>query len=174
MPVPMPVGAQAAAPVAVIIGMKQLLAFACLVAGVISAVLVGPLETGRQAPAPPDRPGLDRDAVTFGPDAPSWAPPAPAPAWGTLPMPQPETLVASQRPPTATRLGQASTPLARLQAMPASTQPTAFQPDRTGALASAGPLVEPADVPEPESWLMLVAGFGLVGLGARRRHLATL
>ena len=37
-------------------------------------------------------------------------------------------------------------------------------------LASGGPL---ATVPEPASWALLIAGFGLVGAVARRRRVAT-
>ena len=172
---PVPVGAQAAALAAVIAAMKQPLAFACLVIGVISAVLVGQLQPGRQAPSAPDLPGQGRDDVTFGPDA-SALPAAqpPAPIWGTLPMPQPDALVPSQRPPTATRLGGSGDPLARLQATPASYGPMPYQVDRSEAVFSVDASIKPADVPEPESWLLLLAGFALVGLGARRRHLATL
>ena len=36
-------------------------------------------------------------------------------------------------------------------------------------LTSGGPL---AGVPEPTAWMMLIAGFGLVGLMARRRKMA--
>ncbi len=47
----------------------------------------------------------------------------------------------------------------------AGQQPTVNQ-------AFAGSLAVPAAVPEPGTWLMLIAGFGLVGAGMRRRRVA--
>jgi PEP-CTERM motif len=47
----------------------------------------------------------------------------------------------------------------------------------TGAIDARGPIldnigVESEPVPEPSAWAMLIAGFGLVGLAARRRRAA--
>lgn len=158
--------------------MKMPLALACLALGVISAVLVGQPDPGRSRLAGPELPGLIERPVTYGRGA--LQPPGdpPAPDWGTLPMPRPDTLLPNQRPPKAITLGD-DDPLARLQATPASFRPLPFHADRGDGTINLGNRLVTTEVPEPQSWLMMVSGLGLVGLGARRRrpmrrHLATL
>lgn len=156
--------------------MKLPLALACLALGVISAVLVGQPDPSQPPPAGPNLPGLIGNAVTYGRDGGLDRLEPPPPAWGTLPMPQPETLRPRQLPPTATTLGD-DDPLARLQAVPAAYRPLPLQADNSAALIGINKELMRAEVPEPGSWLMMVSGLGLVGLGARRRssrHFATL
>ena len=45
-------------------------------------------------------------------------------------------------------------------------------PQDIGLVGSSAALVTPGAVPEPESWAMLIAGFGLVGAAMRRRRMA--
>ena len=160
--------AQILAGTAVKAGMKPHLAFVCLAFGVISAMLVGPSPPGPRTAAGPDLIGLD-DAVTFGPGAQA----ASLSGWGSLPTLRPDVLLPRDQPPPAIGLGR-SDPLARLQATPANYRPLPYAVDRAGAVNRIDTGIKPAEVPEPATWLMLVAGFALVGLGARRRYLATL
>jgi hypothetical protein len=156
--------------------MKMPFALACLALGVISAVLVGQPGPSRPRPAGPDLPGLTQPDVTFGHEGLIQPAAPPAPDWGTLPMPRPETLLPNQRPGAAMMLGD-DDPLARLQATPASYRPLPFHPDHGEALIGMDSGLTRTEVPEPGSWLMMISGLGLVGLGARRqtsRHLATL
>lgn len=174
-------GAQAAAAAAVIGGMKPHLALALVVVGITAAVLARPL-TATDAGAPA---ALPAGPVTFNRDwsAPPCALPPCSPAtvpdrpWSAPPPPSPDVLGPGRVPPE-TAFRPVADPLTRLRPLllvaPASIQPTRLSAESAADVWSYGRALGPEPVPEPASWLLMLAGFALVGLGQRRAYLATL
>ncbi len=162
--------------------MNATMPLALLFAGLAAAVLVGPnaIEAigGHETAAGPELPALIDGSLAAGPAA-------NAPAWDQLPLPLPPGAASPALGVAATpgldaasgagATGFGSQPQLRLNAAPGGlvAQPLVHRGDGTAAAMAALQFrVQP--VPEPQAWVLMLAGFGLVGAGLRRRHLATL
>ena len=175
-----PLAPQPLAATAVAVGMKLRLALATMIIGITAAVLARPVPETAPAAAPgPELPALVAPAVTTGrsdalPGFPGLPPAGVAQrAWDMPAVAPPGGLPAGGQAPSGAMLGN-DDPLSRLQAAPLGWQPAPHLAESADTLLGDASVAESEPVPEPAMWLLMLAGFGLVGVAARRHHLATL